>query len=80
MKITISMPDALFNAAEKLAKRFGVSRSEFYQRAMRLYVEQHRANCITESLDALYGGAATETRLDSVIEHLQGVSLATSDW
>lgn len=80
MKISISISDALLYAAEKLAKRHGISRSELYQRAMHSYIEKHRADSVTESLDTLYAGADSEIILDSDIEHLQNVSLASTDW
>jgi len=80
MKITISISDALFNAAEKLANRFGVSRSELYQRAMCLFIEQHRAESITESLDTLYNSDGMSSELDPVIKHLQGLSISIADW
>lgn len=80
MKISISIVDALFNATEKLAKRFGISRCDLYQRVIRSYTEQRQADCITEALDALYDGTGAESGLDSSIENLQGVSLAAADW
>ena len=80
MKISISIPAPLFNTAEKLAKRMGISQSEFYQYSIRLFIEQHRTDNVTESLDALYGSAGTESELDSAIEQIQNVSLATTDW
>ena len=39
VKTVISIPDSLFRAAERAAKRLGVSRSEFYQRAISLYLQ-----------------------------------------
>lgn len=80
MKISISIPDVLFHAAEKLMKRMGVSRSEFYQRAVRSYIEQHRSDRITEALDVLYGSINMESGVDAVIQQLQGASLSTTDW
>ena len=80
MKTAISIPDTLFDAAERLAKRLGVSRSEFYQRAVVSFIEKHRAEGVTESLDTLYENEGISSRLDPVIEHLQGASIAKEDW
>ena len=80
MKTAISIPDPLFDAAERLARRLGVSRSEFYQRAVHSYIEKHRAEGVTESLDALYETEGVSSRLDPVVENLQGASIAKEDW
>ena len=80
MKTAISIPDSMFNAAERLAKRLGISRSELYQRAVISYIERHRADGVTESLDALYESEGISGELDPVIEHLQGASIVKEDW
>jgi metal-responsive CopG/Arc/MetJ family transcriptional regulator len=80
VKTAISIPDSLFNAAEILSKRLGISRSEFYQRAVSSYIEKHRAEGVTESLDALYETEGVSNALDPVIENLQGASIAKEDW
>jgi len=80
VKTAISIPDPLFDAAERLARRLGVSRSELYQRAVHSYIEKHRAEGVTEALDALYETEGVSSRLDPVIENLQGASIAKEDW
>ncbi len=80
VKTAISIPDTLFIAAERLAKRLGVSRSELYQHAVRSFIDQHRADGVTESLDALYESEGISSELDPVLEHLQGASIAKEDW
>ena len=42
MKTAISLPDDLFQAVERLAKRLGVSRSELYRRAVRFFLRDHK--------------------------------------
>ena len=80
MKTAISIPDSLFSAAEKLAARLGVSRSVLYQRALKSFIEHHRADGVTEALDDLYESEEVSSRLDPVIEHLQGASIAKEEW
>jgi metal-responsive CopG/Arc/MetJ family transcriptional regulator len=58
MKTAISIPDNLFEAAEKLARRLGISRSELYQRAVARFLEQQGSDVVRESLNAVYGRAA----------------------
>ena len=41
MKTAVTIPDPVFKAAEKLAKRLGVSRSELYARAVAEFSGKH---------------------------------------
>jgi metal-responsive CopG/Arc/MetJ family transcriptional regulator len=78
MKTAVSIPDELFVAAERLARRLGMSRSELYATALRHYVREHRSEGITEQLDAIY---ATEPGgLDPALAWLQERSLPKDAW
>jgi hypothetical protein len=80
MKTAISIPDHLFQAAEQLATKMGVSRSELYRRAMARYLEGHSEFVIREALDKLYGEDNDLSRLDTAIEYLQNTSLPEEEW
>ena len=54
MKTDISIPNAIYQAAEKLAKELGVSLSELYAAALTAYVSQHEKKNIAEKIDAVY--------------------------
>lgn len=54
MKTAISIPDKIFNSAENLAKRLGLSRSELYVRAISDYLETHSGQQVTETLNEIY--------------------------
>ncbi len=54
MKTAISIPDSLYNAAEKLADRLGESRSELYSKAVSEYIKQHQNLKVTEKLNDVY--------------------------
>ena len=41
MKTAVTIPDPVFDAAEKLAKQLGVSRSELYARALAEFNDKH---------------------------------------
>lgn len=79
MKTVISIPDALFKSAEQLAARLGVSRSELYQKALLHFLESQDDAAITEQLNQVYA-SEEESRLDPVLERLQGASLAREKW
>jgi len=78
MKTAVSMPDAVFTEADRLAKRTRISRSELYARAVETYVKTHRHQGVREKLDAVYGQQASQ--LDAVASRLQGLSLPKDAW
>lgn len=54
MKTAISIPDDLFKTADKIAKKLGQSRSEFYSGAIREYVQKQTVSDVTQKLNDLY--------------------------
>jgi hypothetical protein len=80
MKTAISIPNSLFEAAERLATRLGVSRSELYRRAIGRYLEAHAEDVIRERLDRVYGAEPDGGRLDPTVEYLQNASLSEDGW
>ena len=80
MKTAISIPDPLFEAAERLAERLGVSRSELYRRAVKRYLEAHSHDVVREKLNEVYCDDEELDRLDPAVEFLQDASLPEDDW
>ena len=80
MKTAISIPDNLFKAAEDLATRLGISRSQLYQRAVEHFLKTQGHDVIRESLDEIYGDDKVAGRLDPAVEFLQTVSIEKDDW
>ena len=78
MKVALSIPDELFERAETVAKRLGISRSRLYATALAEYVGKHRSRKITERLDAVY--ATAKSRLDPATRRLQKRSLPSESW
>ena len=60
MKTAISIPDRIFRAAERAAKRQKVSRSRFYAQAVEAYLKTQQAKGVTEALNAVYGTGSSE--------------------
>ncbi len=54
MKTAISIPDTLHESIEEFLKARKMSRSEFFQRAARLYLRRASAKSITANLDRVY--------------------------
>ena len=80
MKTAISIPDDLFRRAERAARRLGLSRSAYYQRAIATYMERHNDAAITKALDGVYAQEEDEGRLDPIVEQLQYDSLPRDEW
>ncbi len=51
MKTAVSIPDDIFEKAERLARRAKRSRSELFTAALREYVARHSTEEITEALN-----------------------------
>jgi predicted transcriptional regulator len=64
MKTAISIPDDLFEEADRLAARLKQSRSQLYSQAVREYLAHHSADRVTEALDAVYGEGGDEADLE----------------
>lgn len=78
MKTAISLPDHLFRAGDALARRLKVSRSELYARALGEYLAKHRADQVTQRLNAVY--ATQDSAIDPGLGTLQTRSLPREDW
>jgi len=52
MKTAISVPDETFNQAERRAAALGMSRSEFFTRAAKRYLQELDAHSLTTRIDA----------------------------
>jgi len=51
MKTAVSIPDDVFERAERVARRARQSRSEVFSRALREYVARHVPDEVTETMD-----------------------------
>ena len=87
MKTAISIPDALFDSAEALATRLGVSRSQLYATALARLLAEHERAQVTARLDAVYGGPqGAPSRLEVGYAALQaralgrGVAGTDAEW
>ncbi len=80
MKTAISIPNVLFEAAEKLAERLNVSRSELFQLAVAKLISEHDDDATTEALNKVYDQNPTLSDLDPVLNHLQLTALDEDDW
>jgi hypothetical protein len=80
MKTAVSIPDRVFQSAEKLAARLGVTRSELYAKALAALVEKHREDVVTAQLNEVYGPEGEQGSLDQDVALLQSRSLPREKW
>jgi len=78
MKTAISIPDSLFQVAEKAAKRMGLSRSRLYVNAVQAYLKNHPDNDVTEKLNRIY--TKESSSLEPVISKIQSSSIEPEEW
>ncbi|MGB3049728.1 MAG: ribbon-helix-helix protein, CopG family [Polyangiales bacterium] len=78
MKIAVSVPNEVFDRAERLAKRLRVSRSELYSRALREYLARHSPDEVRQALDALC--EELDTGADDFVRDASQRVLEATDW
>ncbi len=78
MKTAISIPDPIFQAAENMAKRLGLSRSELFTVAMLKYMKEHKYQNVTESLNIIFSQDIED--IDRELVSMQLKSLTKEDW
>ncbi len=77
MKTAVSIPDDVFEQAERLALERNVSRSELYTLALRRLVQSDER--VTEQLDQVYGSKSI-SNVDPAVSASARHLLAESDW
>lgn len=77
MKVAISIPNPIFEEAEQVSRRLGLSRSEFYTKAVSDLVRDHRSQNVRARLDDVYGDQ--QAKLDPILDQLQAEALR-EDW
>ena len=78
MKTAVSLPDPVFVAADALARRLGISRSQLYADALAEYIAKFQASRVTERLNAVYG--KEEGQLDPRIARAQRRAVQGPEW
>lgn len=60
MKVAISIPDRVFQAAERISKRMRISRSQLYAQAVEAYIQSRSGDEITEQLNQVYSKTSSK--------------------
>ncbi len=78
MKTEISVPNPIYEAAERLAEELGMSLSEFYVAALAAYVATYQNGDITKRLDEVYG--KEDSKLEPGWVAIQIASIGEDKW
>jgi len=73
MKTAISIPDLIFELAEKTARKMKLSRSELYSQALAEFLSKRQSEKVTQALDEVY--ELESSSLDRLLEMMQRSSL-----
>jgi metal-responsive CopG/Arc/MetJ family transcriptional regulator len=60
MKTAVSIPDDVFEEAERLVAELQTSRSQLYSRALQEFVARHAPNRLTEAMNRVIDEVGTE--------------------
>lgn len=80
MKTAVSVPNDVFNKAERLARAAGRSRSEVYSAALREYVARHDPDEVTEAVNRAIADLGDEAAPDAFLQAAARQVLESSEW
>ena len=78
MKTAISIPDDVFEDAERLARRTKKSRSQLFSEAVKEYVARHASDEITEAMNRVC--AEVGNQRDEFVKRAARRTLERSEW
>lgn len=78
MKTAVSVPDDVFEQAERLARRTKKSRSQLFSEALREYVARHAPDEVTETMNRVW--AEVDGEADEFVSSAARRILERSEW
>jgi predicted transcriptional regulator len=79
MKATIEIPEAVFHAMERLARRTERSRDQIYVEAFEAYLLRHSTASVTDAMNRLVDGLGDEPS-DPFQAHASRRVMKKTDW
>ena len=80
MKTAVSVPDDVFERADRLARDSGRSRSDVYSAALREYVARHSPDDLTEAIDLAVSETGDRDAVDIFVTETSRRLLARTEW
>ncbi len=78
MKTTVSIPDEVFEEADRLAKRLKKSRSQPYSRALAEYIARHGTNHVTDLMNRAIDEIGVES--DDFAATASNIRMERTEW
>ena len=78
MKVAVSVPDPIFDAAERLARQRQIARSQLFTQALEEYISRHAPELVTAKLNEVYAGTGSE--LEEPLFRAQFSHMANEAW
>ena len=79
MKTAISIPDDVFEQAERFARRVRKSRSQVYSEAVKEYVARHSPDSVTDAMNGVCDDLS-EQKIDPFVSLAARRILEKSEW
>lgn len=80
MKTAISLPDDTFDQATQRAKELGISRSEFFARAARRYLNELASRSLTQQIDEALQSAGADDSGSAAVAAGRRRLASQDDW
>jgi metal-responsive CopG/Arc/MetJ family transcriptional regulator len=80
MKTAISLPDDLFEAAERYAAKVDKSRSQLYAEALAEYLRRHGPEEVTAAMNAVVDRLDDESQVDQFVAAAARRTLERHEW
>ena len=78
MKTAISLPDELFDEADAVAERIGMSRSQLYATALAEYLAKFRSDSVTARLNDVH--SVTASSRDEALRSAALKTVRRAEW
>jgi metal-responsive CopG/Arc/MetJ family transcriptional regulator len=80
VKTAISVPDDTFDQATRRAAELGISRSEFFARAARRYLDELASHSLTQQVNDALRTAGKDDSAAVAVQSGRGLLAAGEDW
>jgi hypothetical protein len=80
MKTAISLPDDTFEQATRQAAELGISRSEFFARAARRYLDELAEESLTQQIDEALAAAGSDDSAARAVAAGRDRLASENDW
>jgi metal-responsive CopG/Arc/MetJ family transcriptional regulator len=80
MKTAVSIPDQVFEEAERLAEELKTSRSQLYSKALAEFVARHAPDRVTETMNRVVHDLGSDAEMDEFSRQASRRVLEQTDW